>query len=156
MPLSNYFSSTPFLLFLALLYVLACTALPGLLAGGFPTSTVTIPTRHHRVAFSAGNGAALLQNRRMALENPSDNNFLDRARVDTTQHQPSLLLEDSNNTNEIVLVDYKEAGMKVSLLQALNASYWNEYPIYENGTFICLYLYGAGDPDLAFLLSSEV
>lgn len=148
-PLSDYFSSTPFLLFMALLYLLACTALPSLLAGGMPTSTATIPSRHHRVAFSEagiidGNSghrsvAALLQNRRMALENPSENQVLDRARFAATRHQPSLLFDDydtpiAGGGNNVVLVDYKEAGMKVSLLQALNASYWNEYPIYENDT----------------------
>lgn len=140
---------------MALLYLLACTALPSLLAGGMPTSTATIPTRHHRVAFSEagiidGNSghrsvAALLQNRRMALENPSENQILDRARFAATRHQPSLLFDDydtpiAGGGNNVVLVDYKEAGMKVSLLQALNASYWNEYPIYENGTYIYPYI----------------
>jgi hypothetical protein len=118
-----------------------------------PTAAPLIPAaRQHRVAFSAvgvidggSSGqrsvAALLQNRRMALEHPSDNvHILDRARFAATRHQPSFLFEDSNsqsssgNSND-VMVEYREAGFKVSLLHALNASYWNEYPIYENGTF---------------------
>jgi hypothetical protein len=141
---------------MALLYLLACTLLPSFLAGGMPAPSMTMP-RHHRVAFSAvgvfdASGiaaasaghrsvAALLQNRRMALESP-DTRRLNRARFAASRHQPSLLFSDIDNLennekisngNLDVQVDYKEAGMKVSLLQALNASYWNEYPIYENG-----------------------
>lgn len=122
-----------------------------------PTATSTLPWHHHHVAHklfdvtgtvtasSSGQKsvAALLQNRRMALENPAQKYILNRARSAATRHQGNMLSFDTTNTidnrntiNANVQVDYKEAGLKVSLLQALNASYWNEYPIYENGRFL--------------------
>jgi len=154
----QFFSSAPFLLFMALLYLLACTALPALLAGGMPIPTAIIPTRQHRVASPAigvidGSGnsghrsvAVLLQNRRMALETPSEIQVFDKALYHaSTRHQPIYntneigISAEEGNKEDAVLVDYKEAAMKVSLLQALNTSYWNEYPIYENGTPPCIH-----------------
>jgi hypothetical protein len=131
------------------------TALPSVLASGIaakisPTPSTLPNARQHITSPSVlGDGqrfvAALLQNRRMALETPQ-NRILRKPRVDATRYQPSLLFQGRNSIdynrnsysgnleNLDVMVAYKEeAGNKVPLLQALNASYWNEYPIYENG-----------------------
>ena len=129
--------------------------LPSFLAGGMPTTATPLPRHYHVTQISRLDGigatspghksiAALLQNRRMALENPPQQYLRNRARFAATRHQPSLPYDttsDNKNSPSAVLVDYKETGRKVSLLQALNASYWNEYPIYENGTVYCIIVY---------------
>lgn len=119
----NLFSSKLFLAAMALLYLLACTALPSISGA---TQSGGAALRRHRGGESSAtsyHAAALtaLRNRRMTLERSMPTqNLLTTAR-------------DDFDFEEQVTVNYREEGLRVPLLLALNASHWSEYPIYEPG-----------------------
>ena len=120
------FFSKCFLAAMAMLYLVACTALPEIM-GSTHSSGATL-SRHRRgevASASSYHSAALtaFRNRRMALERS----------VITQPRSLNTGLPDPVDFDQEVMVNYREEGLKVPLLLALNASHWNEFPIYETG-----------------------
>ena len=124
-------SSRSILTAAAILYLLACILVPIIVsdirAANAMAAANTEPLSLDFSAASASTSSSF-RNRRMSMQLalPKHRHHQDYAGpADEIGEIESVVVADNE-----ALIEYKEAGLRVPLLHALNASHWNEFPIY--------------------------